>query len=97
MKFTGVVLLGCVLACLLISAVAKDKDVKELQIGVKVSSWRWAQGVGSSQQQCTNRHNCHMTCPLRLLSLLLQHKPKECTRKAKPGDTVHVHYTVGEQ
>lgn len=22
-----------------------------------------------------------------------QHKPKECTRKTKPGDTVHVHYT----
>lgn len=26
-----------------------------------------------------------------------QHKPKECTRKAKPGDTVHVHYTVRVQ
>jgi hypothetical protein len=24
----------------------------------------------------------------------LQFKPKECTRKAKPGDTVSVHYTV---
>jgi hypothetical protein len=24
----------------------------------------------------------------------LQFKPTECTRKAKPGDTVHVHYTV---
>jgi hypothetical protein len=23
-----------------------------------------------------------------------QFKPTECTRKAKPGDTVHVHYTV---
>eukprot|EP00879_Flechtneria_rotunda_P013644 GHRR01014253.1.p1 GENE.GHRR01014253.1~~GHRR01014253.1.p1 ORF type:complete len:115 (+),score=26.96 GHRR01014253.1:190-534(+) len=27
--------------------------------------------------------NCHAA----------QHKPKECTRKAQPGDTVHVHYT----
>lgn len=25
--------------------------------------------------------------------LPLQFKPKECTRKAQPGDTVHVHYT----
>jgi len=24
----------------------------------------------------------------------LQHKPEECTVKAKPGDTVAVHYTV---
>lgn len=52
-----VLLLSCLLlACLLGPALAKDKDVKELQIGVK-------------------------------------HKPTECTRKAKPGDTVHVHYT----
>jgi hypothetical protein len=32
--------------------------------------------------------------PNACVLLPLQFKPTECTRKAKPGDTVHVHYTV---
>ncbi|KAF8069595.1 FKBP15 [Scenedesmus sp. PABB004] len=47
----ALVLLAAVAAC-----AAKEKDVTQLQIGVKF-------------------------------------KPKSCPRKAKPGDTVHVHYT----
>jgi hypothetical protein len=61
MKFTSVALLGCVLACLLVSAVAKDKDVKELQIGVKVNRWSqdkgWAQAMYQPPQPPQEPHD----------------------------------------
>jgi len=78
-------------------AFAKDKNVDKLQIGVKVSpTYRPKCSLQPFQWDLsgTTPKNDPTNCPHCAFMDCLQHKPKDCSRKTKPGDTVHVHYTV---
>jgi len=70
---------------------AKEKDVKELKIETTVSAINGAQCYGASLcRQLPFWLSPVMSC----IHSYMQHKPEECSVKAKAGDKVHVHYTV---
>eukprot|EP00959_Pyramimonas_sp_CCMP1952_P329336 6894898-Pyramimonas_sp.AAC.1 len=67
-------------------SVADAKDFKKLQIGVK---WYVHHASISERPPSVMVHDLLCANPIRSL---FEHKPELCTRKAKRGDEVKVHY-----